>query len=372
MTSSTIIEFQNVSKSYDGKSTVVDNLNLEIQRGEFLSLLGASGSGKTTTLMMLAGFERPTTGSILMNGVSVERKPPHKRGIGVVFQNYALFPHMSVRQNLAFPLRMRGLSANAIEEKVSEAITRVRLQGYEDRKPSALSGGQQQRVAVARALIFDPEVILMDEPLGALDKNLREHLQLEIKELHRSLGVTIIYVTHDQSEALAMSDRVAIFRDGRIDQIASPITLYTRPANPYVAKFIGENNLLQASVLKVGENEAIARLIGSIDMPIRQTCSIGDRLLVAVRPEFFVVGDRCTQCSVQLDGTLISTIYQGDHLKAIVRVEGQPDLSLKIDSSCTLPPIGTRITLGFDDRDATILKAADRVASAAPELNILP
>lgn len=224
-----LIEFNGVQKSYDGKTLVIKDLNLAISRGEFLTLLGASGSGKTTTLMMLAGFETPTRGEILMGGTPIQKKPAHQRGMGMVFQNYALFPHMSVEENLAYPLKMRGLNRSDLQAKVKRAIDMVQLHGMQQRRITELSGGQQQRVALARAMVFEPEVILMDEPLGALDKNLREHMQYEIKQLHKSLGVTVVYVTHDQSEALTMSDRIAVFHEGDIAQIGSPTALYEHP-----------------------------------------------------------------------------------------------------------------------------------------------
>ena len=214
-----IIEFDGVCKTYDGRSNVVDQLDLAIAEGEFLSLLGPSGSGKTTTLMMLAGFERPTAGHIRLKGKSIESLPPYRRNFGMVFQNYALFPHMTVGENLAFPLSVRGIGKDDVTQRVKRALDMVRLPGLETRMPAQLSGGQQQRVAVARALVFEPQLILMDEPLGALDKQLREEMQLELRGLHDRLGITMVYVTHDQSEAMTMSDRVAVFHQGRIQQV---------------------------------------------------------------------------------------------------------------------------------------------------------
>ena len=227
-----IVRFENVQKSYDGESLVVKNLNLDIAKGEFLTMLGPSGSGKTTCLMMLAGFEPATHGEIYLNGSGINMVPPHKRGIGMVFQNYALFPHMSVAENLAFPLEVRNMGKADIEAKVQRALDMVELSAFGGRRPAQLSGGQQQRVAVARALVFEPDLVLMDEPLGALDKQLREQMQYEIKHIHERLGVTVVYVTHDQTEALTMSDRVAVFNDGVIQQLSTPIssmrTLRTR------------------------------------------------------------------------------------------------------------------------------------------------
>ena len=242
--SDVLVSFRGVQKSYDGEALIVKDLNLDIRKGEFLTLLGPSGSGKTTSLMMLAGFETPTAGEILLAGRSINNVPPHKRDIGMVFQNYALFPHMTVAENLAFPLSVRGMSKTDVAEKVKRALDMVQLGTFAHRYPAQLSGGQQQRVALARALVFEPQLVLMDEPLGALDKQLREHMQMEIKHLHQRLGVTVVYVTHDQGEALTMSDRVAVFHQGEIQQIAPPRTLYEEPKNTFVANFIGENNRL--------------------------------------------------------------------------------------------------------------------------------
>src|SRR5438128_11624696 len=249
MSDEPLVRFQRVQKTYDGEHLVVRQLDLDIHRGEFLSLLGPSGSGKTTTLMMLAGFETPTAGDILLDGRPITRTPPHKRHFGMVFQNYALFPHMSVGANVAYPLTVRGVAKAEQADRVARALGMVRLAGMADRLPLQLSGGQQQRVALARALVFEPQLVLMDEPLGALDKQLREHMQLELKELHRRLGVTFVYVTHDQSEALAMSDRVAVFNDGMIQQIDRVDRLYETPANRFVAGFVGDSTELEGVVV---------------------------------------------------------------------------------------------------------------------------
>ena len=223
---SPLVRFQNVRKSYDGSTLVVRDLTLDVARGEFITLLGPSGSGKTTTLMMLAGFEQPDAGDILLEDRPIGRTPPHKRGIGVVFQSFALFPHMTVAENVAFPLEVRRVGRTEREERVARALDMVRLAGLGGRKPSQLSGGQQQRVALARALVFEPPLVLMDEPLGALDKSLREEMQLEIRHLHERLGVTMVYVTHDQGEAMTMSDRIAVFAAGEIQQLGTPEALY--------------------------------------------------------------------------------------------------------------------------------------------------
>lgn len=234
-----LVRFIDVQKTFDGETLVVKNLNVDVAEGEFLTLLGPSGSGKTTSLLMLAGFESITHGDITLAGRSLKSVPPYRRNIGMVFQNYALFPHMTVEENLAFPLEARKMARSEIEVKVKRALDMVQLGAFGKRRPTQLSGGQQQRVAVARALVYEPRLVLMDEPLGALDKQLREQMQYELKHIHENVGVTIVYVTHDQAEALTMSNRIAVFNDGVIQQLASPSALYEEPENAFVAQFIG-------------------------------------------------------------------------------------------------------------------------------------
>src|ERR1700730_8119898 len=233
---------RNVIKSYDGRTNDVDDITIEIERGEFITFLGPSGSGKTTTLMMIAGFETPTDGVIELAGHDLALSKPYQRNIGMVFQNYALFPHMTATKNGIFPLKMRRFPRADMQARAEEILALVGLSRFADRYPRELSGGQQQRVALARGLVFNPDVLLLDEPLGALDKNLREQMQVEIKRIHREVGITMIYVTHDQTEAMTMSDRVAVFRDGRIEQLASALEVFHRPANRFVAEFIGDSN----------------------------------------------------------------------------------------------------------------------------------
>ena len=241
----TYLSLQNLVKSYDGRLNAVDGISLDITKGEFVTFLGPSGSGKTTTLMMVAGFEKPSSGRINLNGKDIAPIPPFDRNIGMVFQNYALFPHMTAEDNIGFPLRMRSLSKAEIRRRVGDALALVNLGDFGKKFPREMSGGQQQRVALARALVFDPNVLLLDEPLGALDKNLREQMQMEIKRIHREIGITMIYVTHDQSEAMTMSDRVAVFSNGRIEQVAPPLEIYGRPATRFVGAFIGDNNFFE-------------------------------------------------------------------------------------------------------------------------------
>jgi putative spermidine/putrescine transport system ATP-binding protein len=243
-----LLNLSSVTKCYDGRHNVVNGVDLHVSKGEFLSLLGPSGSGKTTLLMLVAGFVIPTAGDIVLNGRSLARLPPYARDIGVVFQNYALFPHMTVEENLYFPLRMRNVSKVDARPKVTRALETVGLAQLASRYPSQLSGGQQQRVALARTLVYEPSLILLDEPLGALDKSLREQMQIEFKRIHRELAATMIYVTHDQSEAMAMSDRIAVMNAGNIEQIGSPQDVYYRPKTEFVASFIGDSNILYGSV----------------------------------------------------------------------------------------------------------------------------
>src|SRR3984957_14760723 len=252
-----------LEKNY-GNVGAVRGVSLDIRSGEFLTLLGPSGSGKTTTLLMIAGFEVPTVGDIAIDGQSVVVLPPHKRNIGMVFQNYALFPHMTVAENIGFPLKQRGVDRATRARQVAESLDLVRLPGYQSRYPRQLSGGQQQRVALARAIVFRPRLLLMDEPLGALDKQLRESLQLEMRRLHADLSITFIYVTHDQEEALTMSDRVAVMNDGLIAQVGSPEDLYDRPCDRFVASFIGESNFFPCVVLGIEDDMVIAESGGTM------------------------------------------------------------------------------------------------------------
>jgi putative spermidine/putrescine transport system ATP-binding protein len=336
-TSSRHVEFIDVRKTYDGETLVVKNLNLEIGRGEFLTLLGPSGSGKTTSLMMLAGFEAPTSGDIRLAGRSIARLPPHRRDIGMVFQNYALFPHMTVAENLAFPLSVRKIPKPEIGERVAKALNMVHLARFGARRPAELSGGQQQRVALARALVFDPQLVLMDEPLGALDKQLREHMQLEIKHIHESLGVTVVYVTHDQTEALTMSDRIAVFNQGIIQQIDLPDRLYQQPANSFVANFIGENNRLNGIVREVSDG------ICRVELPTGQSVLAnaaavrepGQSTTLSIRPERIGFETASSGLGLsgpvnRLDARVLERIYLGDHLRLRLAVADAEDFMVKV------------------------------------------
>ncbi len=329
------VTFRKVQKTYDGEHLIVSDLNLDIRRGEFLTLLGPSGSGKTTCLMMLAGFETPTAGEICLGERVINTVPPHKRNIGMVFQNYALFPHMTVAENLRFPLTIRKLPAAEIDAKVKKALGMVRLEKFASRYPQQLSGGQQQRIALARALVFDPELVLMDEPLGALDKQLREHMQLEIKHIHENLGVTVVFVTHDQGEALTMSDRIAVFNQGIIQQIDSAETLYEQPANSFVASFIGENNALHGTVETISGDRCQVRLDCGATVHARtgNVAGQGSRTMLSVRPErAFLVGanePQRTPLANNFSGLVKEVIYLGDHVRVRIDLAGQHDFTVK-------------------------------------------
>jgi putative spermidine/putrescine transport system ATP-binding protein len=331
-----MVRFEKVQKSYDGETLVVKDLNLDIAQGEFVTMLGPSGSGKTTTLMMLAGFEPATNGEIYLNGNPINNVPPHKRGIGMVFQNYALFPHMSVAENLAFPLSVRGMSRAEQEERVNKVLEMVELPGFGGRRPAQLSGGQQQRIAVARALVFEPDLVLMDEPLGALDKQLREQMQYEIKHIHENLGVTVVYVTHDQSEALTMSDRVAVFEDGVIQQLSTPEELYERPLNSFVAQFIGENNKLRGTVQDIGRDKVATVKLDSGDVVKALAVNVkgkGERTLLSIRPERVTIAPKKAKNTITLNGRVEELIYLGDHIRTRMSVAGHPDFIVKVPNN---------------------------------------
>lgn len=324
--------FDHVQKSYDGEILVVKDLNLQIAKGEFVTMLGPSGSGKTTCLMMLAGFEVATHGDILLDGSPINNIPPHKRGIGMVFQNYALFPHMTVGENLSFPLEVRKMGKSEREAKVKRALEMVQMGDFAGRRPAQLSGGQQQRIALARALVFDAELVLMDEPLGALDKQLREHMQYEIKHIHEQLGITVVYVTHDQSEALTMSDRVAVFDDGVIQQLAPPDDLYERPENAFVAQFIGENNKLEGIVKgREGDNVIVDIDGGMTSRALAVNCgAVGERTMLSIRPERVFLDATGPNTSEALVKELI---YLGDHIRCRMTVSGHDDFIVKVPNA---------------------------------------
>jgi putative spermidine/putrescine transport system ATP-binding protein len=359
-----LVRFVDIQKSYDGVELVVKNLNLDVAKGEFLTMLGPSGSGKTTCLMMLAGFEPATHGEIYLNENPINRVPPHKRGIGMVFQNYALFPHMTVAENLAFPLEVRHIDKSEREQRVKRALDMVQLGAFGDRRPAQLSGGQAQRVAVARSLVFDPDLVLMDEPLGALDKNLREQMQYEIKHIHENLGLTVVYVTHDQSEALTMSNRIAVFDDGIIQQCDPPPVLYEEPNNAFVAGFIGENNRF---VGKVSEDNGdtvkvdVDNNAGTVVAKKVNVGGVGSRSTLSLRPERVTVNPEAGSLPNIFSGLAEELIYLGDHIRTRFTVLGHDDFIVKIPNSAVHAHLkeGDTVNIGWNAEDCRALDPSD-------------
>jgi len=341
------VELQNVTKRF-GAMVAVDSLNLQVRPGEFLSLLGPSGCGKTTTLRMLAGFEQPDEGFIRISGQYVQGIPPYKRDVNTVFQHYALFPHMSVAENVAYGLRQKGVPKSEIATRVHEALDMVKMTKLAERRPRQMSGGQQQRVAVARALVNRPSVLLLDEPLGALDRKLREEMQIELKLLQSELGITFIFVTHDQEEAMSMSDRIAIMLEGHVEQLADPETVYERPASAFVAGFIGRNNFWKgvATADGVRADDGTLFVVSKADEHV----AIGDGALAAVRPENFqLVAEDPGMSRNSIRGSVASVAHFGDTLQYVVRTPSRdvlvltpranaPRLSVGDDVWCTFTP----------------------------------
>ena len=353
------VRFDNVQKSYDGVTLVVKSLNLDIAEGEFLTMLGPSGSGKTTCLMMLAGFEPATHGEIFLDTRPINRVPPHKRGIGMVFQNYALFPHMTVEENLLFPLEVRRMPRDEARRRVAKVLEMVELPEFSGRRPAQLSGGQQQRVAVARALVFEPALVLMDEPLGALDKQLREQMQYEIKHIHDSLGVTAVYVTHDQSEALTMSDRIAVFDDGIIQQLSTPDDLYERPQNSFVAHFIGENNTLHGTVTEIRNGECRVAIDGGGEVSALavNVDGVNTRTTLSLRPERAEIDPPSVDGLNTLEGRVEELIYLGDHIRTRLTVAGHDDFIVKVPNTHSHRPmvVGETATVAWVTEDCRAL-----------------
>ena len=359
-----LVRFVDIQKSYDGESLVVKSLNLDVAKGEFLTMLGPSGSGKTTCLMMLAGFEPATHGEIYLNEHPINKVPPHKRGIGMVFQNYALFPHMTVAENLAFPLEVRHMDKSEREQRVNRALDMVQLGAFGDRRPAQLSGGQAQRVAVARSLVFDPDLVLMDEPLGALDKNLREQMQYEIKHIHENLGLTVVYVTHDQSEALTMSNRIAVFDDGIIQQCAPPEVLYEQPENAFVANFIGENNRFVGKVIEDNSDTVRVEIdndAGTVVAKKVNVGGVGDRSTLSLRPERVTVNPEPGSVPNIFSGLAEELIYLGDHIRTRFTVLGHDDFIVKIPNSAAHAHLkeGDTVNIGWNAEDCRALDPSD-------------
>jgi len=349
-----VLQMRGVSKRY-GSQLAVDALDLDLRTGEFLTLLGPSGSGKTTTLMMVAGLQQPDTGSIALAGASVADLPPYRRDIGMVFQHYALFPHMTVRRNVGFPLEMRRLPREEIVRLVDDALDLVRLPGLGHRLPKELSGGQQQRVALARALVYRPALLLMDEPLGALDRKLREQLQLEIKRVHRERDISVLYVTHDQEEALTMSDRIAVFDHGRIEQIGTPEELYDQPQTRFVASFIGDTNLLSGRAFSTANGVCeVETPAGRVRARARQPIASAAAVTVAVRPERISLASE----GEGLSGVVVDVIFVGTARKYVVRLgDGSECFVLRQVGQPPIGAPGATVRLSWQAEHASVFGA---------------
>ena len=312
LTNEKIIELVNVTREFESSVFAVDDLSLYVRKGEFITFLGPSGCGKTTTLRMIAGFDKPTTGKVLLNGKDITDLPPNKRPINTVFQRYALFPHLNIAENIAFGLKLKKLDKKVITEKVEKVLKMVDLEGFEKRDVSTLSGGQQQRVAIARALVNEPEILLLDEPLGALDLKMRKDMQLELKEMHKKLGITFIYVTHDQEEALTMSDTIVVMKDGVIQQIGTPEDIYNEPKNSFVADFIGQSNIFSGTMADEKKVKFIGKVFDCVD-----NYKKNEKVDVVVRPEDVELFDEGQGI---VDGKIISSIFKGVHYEMIMQV----------------------------------------------------
>ena len=348
-TSSTnIIELKHITKTFEDGFVAVEDFNLTVKRGEFVTFLGPSGCGKTTTLRMIAGFEIPTEGEILLDGKEIGNLPPNKRPINTVFQRYALFPHLNIFDNIAFGLKLKKLSKDEIKRKVKKVLEMVDLEGFETRKVATLSGGQQQRIAIARALVNEPQILLLDEPLGALDLKMRKEMQLELKSMHERLGITFIYVTHDQEEALTMSDRVVVMRDGNILQIGTPQDIYNEPCNAFVADFIGESNIIDGIMHKDFLVEFANDYFDCVDKGFEPK----ERVQVVVRPEDFkiVPADKG-----KISGIVESIIFKGVHYEIMVDAMGY---KWKIHTTQYVEP-GTLIGMDVAPMDIHIMKRTE-------------
>ena len=347
-----LIDLRNVSKEFDGVQ-VLKNINLYIRKKEFVTLLGPSGCGKTTTLRIIGGFETPTTGQVLFDGQDIAYLPPYKRRVNTVFQKYALFPHLNVHDNIAFGLKLRKLPKAEIDRKVDAMLDLVNLQGYGKRHVDALSGGQQQRVAIARSLVNEPEVLLLDEPLGALDLKLRKVMQLELKSMQQRLGITFLYVTHDQEEALTMSDTIVVMREGRILQIGDPKTIYDEPANAFVADFIGESNILRGTMIHDELVEFAGCAFPCVDFGFGENAKVD----VVIRPEdIMLVGEDVGQ----LVGTIRSVLFKGVHYEMMIDTG---DVTFKVHST-TMQPQGSRVGLSIVPFNIHIMKPMEEAADA--------
>jgi len=346
------LTIRDITKRY-GQQAVLEGITLDVKPGEFITLLGPSGSGKTTLLMVLAGFATPDGGVIELGGTDITRLPPHKRDIGLVFQSYALFPHMNVFQNVAYPLKLRRVSSVDVQRRVNEALDLVQLGGFGERSVSQLSGGQRQRVALARAVVFEPRMLLMDEPLSALDKQLRERMQLEIRTLHDRLGATTVYVTHDQREALTMSDRVAVLSGGQLAQVGVPREIYERPVTKFVASFVGDSDFLNVEARKG------LWFAGAVPLRTDVKAIEGERRLLLVRPEKLTLNPLEAEHYTQFHGLMRRQIHQGDSYLCLVGLDHGKEIAVRVGSrfmeAQRLPEIGEKVIVALHERDVVMV-----------------
>lgn len=355
------VRFTDINKSY-GEVAAVRDLTLDVAEGEFFSLLGPSGSGKTTTLRLIAGFETATSGQLAIKGRDVTRTPPHKRDIGMVFQNYALFPHKTVTQNVAFGLRMRGIGREEIAQRVRETLALVELSGYGDRRPSQLSGGQQQRVALARAVVIRPQLLLADEPLGALDRKLRQSMQFELRAFQRTVGITMVYVTHDQEEALTMSDRIGVMHDGVLVQVGTPREIYDRPQSRFVANFIGTSNFLEGRVEARDRAAITIAMPGDIRVRVARQANDpepNDVATIALRPEKIRILRDGEQADNRIDGQIIGQTFLGESLLSRIQLPCGDELLVRHDDATTKTEfgVGAVVALGWNADDGVLIRA---------------
>ncbi len=360
--SKTIVSLMNVDKLY-GENHVVKNMNMNIAEGEFLTLLGPSGCGKTTTLRMISGFEMPSSGTIKVQGERVDKKEPYQRDVNTVFQNYALFPNMNVYDNVAYGLRVKKVPKNEIRERVMEALKMVQLEGFEKRRITQMSGGQKQRVAIARAIINRPKVLLLDEPLGALDLKLRKQMQIELKRLQKKLGITFVYVTHDQEEALTMSDRIAIINQGRIEQLAAPKDIYEHPKTKFVASFIGETNLLDAMVLSVdGDKAVIGTEVGKATVMIdpKKKIKVSDGVAVSIRPENMKFSKTPVE-GFSIKGVVKEQIFVGNLIKMMITLNDGTEIRINRFDADDLAENGELLYLYWDLSKGVVIKEKNLV-----------